>query len=51
MPRMKPASASTRMKRKVWLLRMLRNIEICRFYHKLGYGWREAWDRTLRTVN
>ncbi len=39
------------MKRKFRVGRLFRNLEICRFYHSLGYGWREAWDRTMRTVN
>ncbi len=51
MPRMTLTNARQPMRRRFWLLRMFRNIEICRFYHSLGYGWRDAWDRTMRTVN
>ncbi len=33
-----------------WLRQAVRKLNLCHFYHTLGYGWREAWGKATRTI-
>ncbi len=33
-----------------WLRQAIRKLNLCHFYHTLGYGWRESWGKAARTI-